>query len=63
MNKYMRKYVPSRMFRVRVRTKKTDGLAPPEDELTTTDKRTTPAKDLAALRDKIKVKLRKFKRI
>ena len=41
--------------------KKTDSQANPEVELTA--KKTTPAKDLAALRDKIKVKLRKFKRI
>ena len=41
--------------------KKTDSQEPPAVEVT--DKKTTPARDLAALRDKIKVKLRKFKRI
>ena len=48
--------------------KMTDGQKPSdasEDDLTatSTEKKPTSTKDLAALRDKIKVKLRKFKRI
>ena len=47
-------------------TKKTDGEPPSDDSQDAppaTDKKPTAAKDLATLRDKIKVKLRKFMRI